>query len=217
MTAVDFDSFSILLSLLILLAVLYGVVSVTVYRNKALATWDIPVGSWLIAHATPWTNRLFSRITDLGSYKVVRFCTVLLSLVLFLLGDWRRALIAIALFGGSMLVMHFLKGIVPRERPNFPQNNLYGLDPSYPSGHTMLATAVYGLIAAVIFVYGRGTPLSWIGAFVFIGLVILIGFSRIYLGFHFLTDVIGGWIAGSILFVVVWMVGNFLLFNLKVF
>lgn len=217
MTAVDYDNFFVLLSLLGVLAVLYGLVSLTVYHNKSIATWDEPLGSWLVSHASPKANRLFSRITDLGSYKFVRFCTLLLSLVLILTGDWRRALIVIALFGASMLVMHFLKGMIPRERPDFPQNYLYGVEPSYPSGHTLLATAIYSFAGVLVFLYGHGTPVSWLGIIAFMALILLIGFSRVILGFHFLTDVIGGWIAGGILFVVVWMAGNYLLFNLGKF
>ncbi len=215
MTSIDYDSFFILLSLLLVLAILYGLVSLTVYRNNSIAGWDLPIGSWLVAHATPPANRLFSRITNLGSYKFIRFCTLLISLALVLNRDWRHALIAIALFGTSMLVMHFLKKIIPRERPNFPHNDLYGLDPSYPSGHTMLATAIYSLVGVLIFIYGRGGPISWAGLIGFMALILLVGFSRVFLGFHFLTDVIGGWIAGSILFVVVWMAGNYLLFSLS--
>lgn len=90
---------------------------------------------------------------------------------------------------------HVLKNIFDRPRPalfhDIPALDSY----SYPSGHAMAAVAMYGMVAVVI---GRLEPrlkpwLGWGAA----GLAVLIGYSRVYLGAHWFTDVLAGYAAGA--------------------
>jgi undecaprenyl-diphosphatase len=201
------------LGLIALLFVLYSVVSLAVSRNRFLAEWDVPFGAWAVGKNTPVGYRLFRILTELGSYKAVRFGTVVLCIGLLAARDWSRLVMLVGVFGLTMLVNHFLKLVVPRTRPDFPQNYLYDESFSYPSGHTMLATAFYLMVADLAWVYLTDPVVRWTVLLLVLALIMLIGFSRIYLGVHFLTDVVGGWIAGSLMFWLVLLAGNFLFYK----
>ncbi len=199
--------------LFILLGILYGAVTTAVSRNQFLAEWDVPFGVWVIARNTPLGGRIFSRITDLGRYQGVRLITALTGLGLILYRDWRRLIMLLGIVALAMLVTHYMKIAIPRTRPDFPQNFLYVVSLSYPSGHTMLATSFYLFLAYLGWTYTPVAEIRWLImglAFVLIG---VIGFSRVYLGVHFLTDVIGGWIAGSMVFIFVLTLSNLLFFS----
>ncbi|HEY3344210.1 MAG TPA: phosphatase PAP2 family protein [Anaerolineaceae bacterium] len=199
--------------LVILLMISYGLIAVAVLRNRSIATWDVPFGAWVVSRATPRRDRIFTLITDMGKYKVIRFGTMLVCAWLIVIGDWRRMLMLLGLIGVTMLANSVLKQFFSRTRPELPQNFLYGVDFSFPSGHTMLATAFYVMIAYLGWIYGGNSILGWVVVALALILTLLIGFSRIYLGVHFMTDVLGGWMAGGLLFLVILLVGNLLLFN----
>jgi undecaprenyl-diphosphatase len=213
--SLNLNSLILQFCLIVLLAIFYGFISLSVYRKNALAAWDVPFGSWLISQNTSRLDRLFKLVTELGTYHIIRLGTLMIGLWLIIFHrDWVRTLMFVVLFGATMVINKYLKRIYPRPRPHFPQNPLK--DYSFPSGHTTLATAFYWMVAYLGWIYGNGTTLGWIILLLSFALVILIGFSRIYLGVHFMTDVVGGWIAGSLLFFSVLFIGNFLLFNLRI-
>ncbi len=213
--SLNMNSFFLQLCLIVLLAIFYGYLSLAVYRNNSLATWDIPFGSWLVSQNTSKWVRLFKLVTELGTYHVIRLSSFFIAIWLIIFHhDWIRALMLAIVFAATMVINKYLKRVYPRERPQFPQNTLK--DNSFPSGHTMLATTFYWMVAYLGWVYGSGTILGWAIIILSFALVFLIGFSRIYLGVHFMTDVLGGWAAGSLLFFSVLFFGNFLLFNLRI-
>jgi len=103
--------------------------------------------------------------------------------------------------GGGALINELLKNIFLRPRPDFPNAFYHESGFSFPSGHSMLSILFYGMTAYLI----ASQVLSWktqirLGVTAFT-LSLLIGFSRIFLGVHYLTDVLGGWAAG-----VVWLI-----------
>jgi membrane-associated phospholipid phosphatase len=108
------------------------------------------------------------------------------------------ALVAVAAVG-VVLVNETLKQVVARPRPRLEWAAVYP-DYSFPSGHSMDSTVVLIAVAFVTWaLFGRRVGV--VAMAVAIGLTLLIGFSRIYLGAHYLTDVVGGVLAG-----VLWLV-----------
>src|SRR5439155_9760708 len=97
--------------------------------------------------------------------------------------------------GGSMLIDFIMKRIFERPRPKLDYASVLP-DYSFPSGHAMTGVAFYVAIALIAWsVFGRRVGLiATVAAAV---LAFGIGVSRIYLGYHYLTDVVGGWLAGS--------------------
>jgi len=104
---------------------------------------------------------------------------------------------AITLSVSAILGPIILKNIFAIERPNVNQL----IDPGgfgYPSGHSMNAVVFFGMCAIMMLRYSKNKPLK-IDFTAFASLsILLVGLSRIYLGVHTLTDVIGGYLAGSV-------------------
>jgi membrane-associated phospholipid phosphatase len=150
------------------------------------------------AWASPALTWLMLSITQLGSTPTVTTLAVV-AVVVFLKVRWKRAIILLATDLAVALVLDtFLKDVFHRPRPQ----PFFGIPPphtySFPSGHALFSICLYGMLAALLSVRleGRLWPvLVWTLA----GLLVLaISFSRVYLGVHYPSDVLGGWaIAGA--------------------
>ncbi|ELR98104.1 phosphatase PAP2 family protein [Gloeocapsa sp. PCC 73106] len=97
---------------------------------------------------------------------------------------------------GSWLLNGIFKLSFRRQRPNLWVLPTQPTDYSYPSGHSMSAISFYGLLAVYTSVF-LSIPIIITGAIASV-ISMLVGFSRMYLGVHWASDVLGGWIAGSI-------------------
>ncbi len=138
-------------------------------------------------------TKLWRIITCLASGK---FVALLCILFLIFMENKKVAIVIII----NMLIMWVLIGtlkrIFKRNRPNInPLVEEEGY--SYPSGHTMTATIFYGFLIFLIIISNITIPLKIILTSLFVLLVLLIGYTRVYLGVHFLSDVIGAILFGS--------------------
>ena len=104
-------------------------------------------------------------------------------------------ILAIAL-SGSWLLNGIFKSFFRRQRPDLWESAKRPMDYSYPSGHAMSAISFYGLLATNL-TASLNVPLA-ITASVAVALTLGVGFSRMYLGVHWPTDVLSGWVAGAI-------------------
>ncbi len=137
------------------------------------------------------------RVTLLGSPTVlsVLFATVLV-ICIFIKRRRPAAWLAIAM-GGAFALDFTLKQAFHRARP-VP---FFGLGPhsySFPSGHALGSFCFYGVVAGLLTARIRNRPVRVLIWTACAALVIAIGFSRIYLGVHYATDVIAGYIAAAI-------------------
>jgi undecaprenyl-diphosphatase len=154
---------------------------------------------WFQDHHTPWGNAIMIDVTAMGGH------VVLVLVVLFTLGlllALRRRQTAIFVFlavaGGAVLV-EVIKLLIGRHRPSIeipPPLASLPSSSSFPSGHSMLSATVYLTLALLIAgrLQGRRTRAYVIGWSLL--LTFFVGVSRLYLGVHYLTDVVGGWIFG---------------------
>jgi undecaprenyl-diphosphatase len=156
---------------------------------------DQIVAEELYAAATPASTTFFLVITEFG-FPVL--WALALGVGLYFL--WKRqrfrlAIWLVALAGGQVLNF-LLKGLFARPRPSFSDPLATALYYSFPSGHAMMSLIVYGLIAYFIY---SGLPQRWQRVLItsaLLVLVFLIGLSRLYLGVHYLSDVLAGFAAG---------------------
>ncbi|MBA4383792.1 MAG: hypothetical protein C0410_03585 [Anaerolinea sp.] len=184
-------------------------------RNReTLSTLDPLFGSWLISQTSLLGDHVFSMITFLGNALIISIGTGLLGFWLAKQKKWNDLILMFSAVGGSALLNLALKNIFQRSRPIFPQAFSVETGFGFPSGHTMISLAFYGIVAYIALTYIKNRNwkvLTIVGAFV---VSVLIGFSRLYLGVHYLTDVLAGWAAGG-LWLAVCILGDYWLQYLK--
>jgi undecaprenyl-diphosphatase len=185
---------------------LFGAIAEDVVTGDLLTITDKHVAEWLHHHATPGLTAAMQVITDFASPFWVIGASVVIGLVLWWKRCWYRLLALVLAIQGGMAQLPLLKMAFRRHRPSFDDAFLIFQDYSFPSGHTLAATLLYGLLAVFAFLAFDTWPsrvLAVLGAFV---MVLLAGFSRLYLGAHYLSDVLGGVAAG-----VAWLALSFTL------
>jgi undecaprenyl-diphosphatase len=135
--------------------------------------------------------------TELGGTIAVTVVAVLTLLVGVAAGPWRHGAIGAAVIGAAALAVEIIKSTVARERPDLLEPILVEHGFSFPSGHASLSMVAYGILAVLVSrsFLPRGTRLAVYG--VVTALVFLIGLSRVWLGVHYPSDVIAGWVAGA--------------------
>ncbi|WP_278266099.1 phosphatase PAP2 family protein [Nocardia sp. AG03] len=179
-------------------AIVVAVLTWQVDSGAAVTRLDARVLDWMIAHRGEPLTSIARVITDLGdtlSMTVLATVTVCLFL-------WQRhwacaALVAITSLGAGLLVV-VIKQLVGRNRPPELTRMVYEPSLSYPSGHTLGSTVVVGIVAITLIPRLRR---RWarVGATVLAVLFpIAVGLSRVYLGVHWLSDVLAGWTIGLI-------------------
>lgn len=158
--------------------------------------FDEQVLHWLAVRRTPFLDQAMLEITTLGAGLVLIMIVVIASVFLWQTQHkWSAYLLLLATLGGKLLNT-LLKAFYERPRPSIVQSLTETHSASFPSGHAMSSMVVYASVAYLVgrLEAGRGLQhTTWIIA----GLVImLIGVSRMYLGVHYPSDVLAGFLGG---------------------
>jgi undecaprenyl-diphosphatase len=143
----------------------------------------------------PVAVTVIKAVTTLGTTPVLIGVLVAAAIFLAIRRRWRLLLFLAASAAGTFILDPVLKDLVGRLRPVVAHPIAHGLGNSFPSGHALNSTVCYGAVLLVFLPAARG---NWRKAFkiiVFL-LIALIGISRILLGVHFVSDVLGGWAIG---------------------
>ena len=162
----------------------------------ATARFDSSVRMWVHGFASPQLTAAMRFITDMGSVGL--FTVLALAITIFLIKGWKRAAgwTALSAAGATLLVVTLKYGFHrPRPVPFF------GVAPhsySFPSGHSLFSFCVYGTLAGVINARVRSLWLRILVWTIAALLVIAIGLSRIYLGVHYPSDVVAGYLAALV-------------------
>jgi membrane-associated phospholipid phosphatase len=157
---------------------------------------DTRLANWLHDHASPGWTEFFERVTWLGNVPVLVAVTAAAAAVL----AWKRQrmellLLLLAVVGTEILTVGLKVGF-HRQRPFFPDPLAMESSYSFPSGHASVSLAVYGTIGFIAARHLRDVRARIAVLSASAILVLLIGISRLYLGVHFLTDVIAGFSLG---------------------
>jgi len=173
-------------------------------RGELLRAVDEPVSRALIDVRTPWLDSVVKAVSRLGGTTVV-----VVGLVVLLVPVWRRChSLAYGLLAATIarpLVEWTLKELVDRARPEIDQL-VSGPGPSFPSGHVMAAVALWGLLPPIVALVTHRRVLWWLSVALSAVVVTAVAFARVYLGVHWLSDVVGGLVFGSIyLLAVEWL------------
>jgi undecaprenyl-diphosphatase len=157
----------------------------------ALDTWATP---YLHSIASPGLTAVMGAFTEMGSSLVIVPIFVVAVAWLLRKGRYGAVLFLGVASGGALLIDVTMKLFFQRARPQVDWAKVL-TDYSFPSGHTMNGFVFYVALALLAWsVFGRRTGL--VALTVAVLLAFWIGVSRIYLGYHFFTDVVGGFLAG---------------------
>ena len=186
------------LSVLILVAATwaFGALAEDVVTGDRITIIDARFSAWLHNHGTQSLTKLMLLVSDVHETVPVLAATAALCVYL-----WARRLrvwvltFALTVGGGSLLNV-LLKHLFHRPRPLFDNPIVLLKTYSFPSGHTIMATVFYGTVCVLI--WSRVGDWKWrIAASVAsIALILLVAFSRIYLGAHYLSDVVAAMLEG---------------------
>lgn len=173
-------------------------------RDAATRQLDDGITAWFQAHATATLTTFWRTVSVFGSVIYLTVAAAIVATILAVRRSFYRLLsVALAVGGGAFLNL-VLKHLFHRHRPVL-ENPLVTLSSfGFPSGHTMGATIFYGVLALAIghSIHGWRRRIVTAGAAVLV--IALIGASRIYLGAHYFTDVIGAVAVGLAWLVFCW-------------
>ncbi|KMY53899.1 hypothetical protein AC623_07920 [Bacillus sp. FJAT-27231] len=176
---------------------LFVILSLT-YKQPLVEKYDTAVILFFERVRTGFFNDLFYLFTQIGSIKVLLPVAVVVSLLMVIQKQYRQSFFVMLAFWGARWTNQFLKEIFERERPSF-QPLIEAGSYSFPSGHTMNSTIFLGfLFYLFIYILQIGKRYSFIWLLAVIATVTLIAISRVYLGVHYLSDIIAGACAGLV-------------------
>lgn len=164
-----------------------------VWEREAFS-FDTTILLWIHQFANPFLDRLMAAITQLGNPSIV----IPLTFIIFGLLWYFRQRQAAKIFGlnclGGAILSTGLKLTFSKTRPQLWSSQVTETSFSYPSGHALGSVVLYGFLAYLLANY-----FPKLGKLIYGGaglLIMLIGFSRLYLGVHWPTDVIAGYSVG---------------------
>ncbi len=170
-----------------------------VLEGEGVARFDQPAAAWLAAHREVWLTRGLLTVTRMGNTDAQTLWVLLVCVLAAVIArSWLPVAVGAASGAGIGLVIVAAKHLVGRQRPALPFAVMPVDGFSFPSGHATGAAAV-GVVGAWMLcrwvVHRRAARVAvWV---VTLTSVSVIGFSRIYLGVHFVTDVLAGWMLGA--------------------
>ena len=158
--------------------------------------FDVAILQWLHAHQHPLLTQVMIEATYLGTGTVVVMVVGVAALFLWHTEHKHSARLLLAATIGNILLNGALKLVYHRARPSVFAWQTTAVSSSFPSGHAMSATVVYGTVAYLLLRLQRH---RWARALTLVGailLIITICMTRLYLGVHYPSDVIGGIMVG---------------------
>jgi undecaprenyl-diphosphatase len=171
-------------------------------------SFDHAIFEFLGTHVTERNNAIIKAFTFLGSHDfLIPANLTLIAYYLFIRKHKWYSIKVPAIALSSLALMFILKNLFNRPRPDIPL--LYearGL--SFPSGHALMSITFYGLLIHIAYHNMKNKGLKWTFITLLILLILIIGFTRVYLRVHYTTDVLAGYSIGF-----VWLVFAIWLLN----
>jgi len=155
-----------------------------------------------------WVEEMVRDFTAFGSTGVALFITAGVLGYFLLQRNFSLAWLLLLTIGGSLLLTYLLKAGFNRPRPELVSHIMFASTASFPSGHSSLAATTYLMLGALIASLQDARRFKVYVMFFAVLLVFLVGFSRVYLGVHWPSDVLGGWILGAVWVLIVLQVAH---------
>ncbi|MEO2089747.1 MAG: YegS/Rv2252/BmrU family lipid kinase [Gemmataceae bacterium] len=170
-------------------------------RQVTAGSWqelNLRVHDTLRAGSTPGWDRTVGVLTDLGGTRFIVIVSAVLVLVLAAGKRYLDAATLLAVQVGCLLLQLVLKAVFAYPRPDAIPGIDWPTSYSFPSGHSLQSVGLYGSLAALLVAHGPRVPWRWACAVALVLVAAFVCWSRLYLGVHWLTDVIGGSLAAVV-------------------
>ncbi len=152
-----------------------------------------------------WFEEMARDITALGGFTVLTLLTAATAIFLAMTGLRHAAVLVLAAVGGGTVLSTVLKNLFDRARPDLVPHATETFTASFPSGHAMMSAVTYLTLAALLARVERGRRIKAFSLGLGIGLTLLVGASRVYLGVHWPSDVLAGWCVGASWAILCWL------------
>ncbi len=176
--------------------------SIAAFAEPLLLRADRPIQRWVITIRTGWLNDPMRWMSTLGTRYVIG--GLLFALAAWILATRRCRVVLFVMiiaFALNPLAEWALKALIDRPRPDLLLL-ARARGPSFPSGHVVASVGFYAMVPLLVW---EATTSSWLrqaAAWIAGAIVLGVGFSRIYLGVHWLSDVVGGMLVGTVVVLV---------------
>lgn len=158
----------------------------------------------------PWVEEMARDVTALGGISVMTLAVGAAAGFLLLRGRRRAAALLVVGVAGGLVLGLLLKAGFDRPRPDLVPHGSVVYTSSFPSGHSMMAAVAWLSLGALVAQALPGVVLRSYVLALAITITVLVGVSRVYLGVHWPSDVLAGWVAGAAWALATWAAGRWL-------
>lgn len=176
----------------------FGELAEEVWENEGGFPWDVPLLLAIHSTANPQLDVVAATLTRFGVFWGVFPIATVTALVLFSRRQWRSLTYLSTTLVGSIIINRTAKVLLHRVRPHLWESPAPEFDYGFPSGHAMSSMT---LVAALV-ILTWGSRWRWLVLIVGVIFVLVIGWTRLYLGVHYPSDILAGWMAS-----IAWAVG----------
>jgi undecaprenyl-diphosphatase len=196
------------LLLLIVFGVTFGSIASSI-GNQPMGPFDTPIIEVVQGWETSGLTAVMKIFTWVGTgYGVTPIAMLMFTFLYFGLRHRQQAWLLIGTVAGSIILNSVLKHVFKRERPEIYRiANASGF--SFPSGHAMMALTLYGIIAFIFWHHVKRTGNRILLVLFAAFMILMIGTSRIYLGVHYPSDIVGGYAASGFWVIIAIVIYNY--------
>ena len=165
-------------------------------RPDGSTAFDRSVTSWFVDHRASWLTTVARALSTIGSQKVLVPLVAVVAIVLIARRALRPTVLLVVIWAGALELYTLAKYVVGRPRPPMHLWLTSVTSTAFPSGHatqSLSTFAALALVSAAVFLQSARRPALALAAVVAAG----VGWSRVYLGVHWATDVLAGWLAAA--------------------
>lgn len=182
--------------MILVLSIALSVFAITAYliMTKETLAFDTAIREYSYRIRNDGLTHIFKLLTYIGNWQTITILCFLSLLIKAVRKNFGLPLTATAII--TTIVQKTLKAAFHRQRPDVALHLINQGGYSFPSGHSMTSVVFYGMLIFLCRRYIKNKRISNIITALLILLILLIGYSRVYLGVHYPTDIVGGWSIG---------------------
>lgn len=173
--------------------IFFGLIASQIVQNPVIS-FDENIRYWVYEHRNPLLSAIFIPITYMGNWQTITMLAVILLILPKTRKDIGLPFAVISL--SSTVIYKVVKGIFERPRPELEVRLIPQGGFSFPSGHSMNCIVCFGILIYLIRRYCQNRRIANTLTVLLTLLILGIGTSRVYVGVHYPTDVLGGWSLG---------------------